>query len=154
MGVCGETVIRNGEITNIKNISSLSLRIARERKGTAEKVLPELLSGGSIKNTLIISPPGGGKTTLLRDVIRLLSDGGHRVGLADERYEVAAVKDGLPTLDVGERTDVLSGCPKAEAIIMLLRAMNPEVIAADEITAPSDAEAIMSAPKPPKRWTS
>jgi stage III sporulation protein AA len=118
-------------------ISSLAIRIPHEVLGCADEVCPQITG----KNTLVISPPGGGKTTLLRDLIRQVSDGGYRVALADERGEVAAVWNGLPQFDVGVRTDVMTGGTKARTVLMMLKAMNPQVIAMDEITAPEDLEA-------------
>ena len=143
IGICGSGVVRDGEVCNLRRISSLSIRVARSVPGISAGIL------GMLQSTLILSPPGGGKTTLLRDIIRAVSDGDGiapmRVGIADERGELAAMYDGLPQLDVGRRTDVLDGCPKGTALLMLLRGMNPQVLAADEITAPADCTALEAA---------
>lgn len=150
IGFCGTTVQKNGQITYIKNLSSAVIRIAGERRGIAAPLLSELRTETSVNDTLILSPPGGGKTTLLRDLIRLLSDGDlkHpplRIALIDERSEIAAVADGVPQMDVGVHTDVMDACPKAEGISMVLRAMRPNVIAVDEITVPADILAMTAA---------
>ncbi len=144
IGLCGTAVTKQNEITFIKNLSSASVRIARELPGVADDVLPRILQNGAFENTLIVSAPGFGKTTLLRDLIRKLSDGEphYRISLIDERGEVAAKWHGVAQLDVGRNTDVLDGAPKAEAILLLLRAMSPQIIAMDEITAPQDLEAL------------
>ncbi|MBR2668118.1 MAG: stage III sporulation protein AB [Oscillospiraceae bacterium] len=146
IGICGTAVVRDGVIANLDRLSSLSIRIAREVRSAAAMVLPEIHRGGVFESTLLISPPGVGKTTLLRDIIRRLSSGEGcapvRVGLADERGEVAAMYDGQPQMEVGPRTDVMDACPKAEGLLMLLRGMNPQVLAADEITAPADCGAL------------
>ena len=147
VGLCGTAVMKNGMNTNLKNLSSAVVRIARERKGVAEAVAPRLFRDGVFLNTLILSSPGGGKTTLLRDLVRCLSEGGsdhpaQRVSLIDERGEVAVVHRGAPQMDVGPRTDVLDACPKALGVPIVLRAMNPQLIAVDEITVREDLTAM------------
>ena len=149
LGLCGRAVLRGGELINLRPLFSAGLRIARAVRGAAAPVLPSICEGGRLRSTLILAPPGLGKTTLLRDILRMVSDGEgcapHRVGLADERGEVAALWEGTPQLDVGQRTDILEGCPKAQALMLLLRAMNPQVLAVDEITAQADLEALLAA---------
>jgi stage III sporulation protein AA len=144
LGVCGRAAVKDGAVTHVRDISSLCIRIAREKKGIASKILSTLPVFGRLPNTLIISPPGGGKTTLLRDLIRIVSDGSDvlsplRVSAADERGEIAACFGGVPQLDVGRNTDVMSHLPKSIAAMMMLRGMGPQVLAMDEITAPEDA---------------
>lgn len=136
VGFCGEAVTENGAIRQLRELTSVCIRIPGEHRGCARSVLRL-----PFRSTLLISPPGAGKTTLLRDMIRLLSESGERVGLCDERSEIAAVRDGVPGFDVGCHTDVLSAVPKSEAAMLLLRCMSPTVIAMDEITAPGDAAA-------------
>lgn len=137
VGVCGTAAVQNGSVVSIRDISSVCIRIAREIA-----CAPDGIEKWLDRPALVIGPPGSGKTTLLRDCVRRLSDGGRRVSVADERGEIAACADGAPQLDVGRCTDVLSGCRKSEAVMMLLRTMNPEWIAVDEITAPADLDAI------------
>ena len=149
IGLCGTAALREGEIHALRAISSANLRIARQVKGAAAPVLDGLCPGGRLADTLILAPPGLGKTTLLRDLIRSVSEGEGctplRVSLADERGEVAAMYNGRPQLEVGRRTDVVEGCPKAQGLMLLLRAMNPQVLAVDEITAPEDVGALITA---------
>ena len=150
VGLCGSAVMREGEVCNLRQLSSAAVRIARSVVGAAEPVWDKLAGpDGTLESTLVLAPPGAGKTTLLRDLIRMASDGvrgsPQRVGVADERGEVAALWNGRPQLPVGARTDVLEGCPKAQALMMLLRAMNPQILAADEITAPEDVRALVTA---------
>lgn len=146
LGICGSAVVRDGAVNNLRQISSLAIRVAREVPGASDEVRRGLLEQGVLRSTLILSPPGGGKTTLLRDLIRAVSDGEGctplRVGIADERGELAAMYEGVPQLNVGRRTDVLDGCPKGAGLLMLLRGMNPQVLSADEITAPEDCAAL------------
>ena len=134
MGLCGETVIRDGKIWGIRNLSSAVVRIARERKGAAQSVMDTLLAGNHPHSALILSPPGEGKTTFLRDLIRLYSEAGNRVSVIDQRRELAAQRDGENMLDLGPCTDVLSGCPKAQGMELMLRVMNPQVMAVDELS--------------------
>ena len=129
---------KEAKITNIIDIGGLNIRIAHERKGCAEKIIPHLRRGESIYNTLFFAAPGVGKTTYLRDAIRILSEGnetqqGLKISVIDERSEIAACINGKPQNDVGKRTDVLDACPKEIGMEMVLRTMSPEVIAIDEI---------------------
>lgn len=145
VGLCGTAVVKGGISTNLTDLSSAVIRIAREKRGIAEEVLPAICTDGQPDSTLILSPPGGGKTTFLRDLIRCLSESGQRVALVDERGEIAVVYRGVPQMDLGPRTDVLDGCPKALAVPMLLRTMNPQIIAVDEITVEEDILAMTMA---------
>jgi len=147
VGLCGSAVMKDGINTNLKEFSSAAVRIAREQKGIAEALLPRILQNGRFVSTLILSPPGGGKTTLLRDLVRQLSTGSEdllpqRLALIDERGEVAVMYRGEPQMDVGPHTDVLDACPKALGIPIVLRAMNPQIIAVDEITQQEDLKAV------------
>ena len=130
LGVCGSAVVRDGEVSNLKDISSLALRIVCEHIGLGSDIAPQLFSAdGRFLSTLILSPPGGGKTTL-------------RVAVIDERCELAVCCKGRAQMELGNHTDVLSLCPKAVGIPMVLRGMNPQVIAVDEITAEEDIRAM------------
>ena len=144
VGVCGKLAPDRGGLPAMEAMSSLCIRIARERKGCATEIARDILADG-LKSALILSPPGFGKTTLIRDLARLVSDSGRNVAIADERGEIAACVQGTPTLDVGARTDVMDGCPKAKAIPMLIRACAPELIVADEIGGAEDARALTDA---------
>lgn len=140
LGVCGTAVVEGGHVGGIRAISSLNLRVARQQVYAGQHLhLTE--EDGRLVSTLLLSPPGIGKTTLLREMIRRASDAGHTVAVADERCEIAALADGTPQFDIGARTDVIEGCCKREATEMLLKTMSPELLALDEITAPADVEA-------------
>lgn len=147
VGFTGQIVLEGGRVKSVKHISFVNIRVSHEIKGCCLKVLPYMIGNGRVLNTLVVSPPGCGKTTLLRDIIRLVSSGsnylkGVNVGVCDERSELAACYMGVPQNDLGPRADVLDACPKAEGMLMLLRSMNPRVIAVDEIGTREDVEAI------------
>ena len=139
VGVAGQAVLENdGRVRTIKNIFYMNIRISHEVKGAANGVLPLMYGSGGLKSALLLSPPGCGKTTLLRDLIRQISDGnaygpGLTVGVVDERSELAGSYCGIPQNDLGMRTDVLDACPKATGMLLLLRSMSPRVIAIDEL---------------------
>ena len=150
VGLCGSVYLENGHMAGFSACTSAAVRIAREKRGIADGLLPGLFRGGQFRSTLICAPPGAGKTTLLRELVRVLASPSrlcpaYRVSLCDERGELAALWDGAPQLDVGERTDILDGCPKGEAVMTVLRAMNPQIVALDEITGPADTAAITQA---------
>lgn len=144
IGICGEVVMQNDKIKNIKNINSMNIRIAKEVKGCGENVYPYILEDGKFTNTLIVSPPGCGKTTLLRDLVRIFSLK-NNIGVVDERGEIASVYHGEASLDVGDRTDILSNCTKSQGMKMLTRTMGVDIIATDEIGTEKDIEAIKEA---------
>lgn len=151
VGLAGQVVLeKQTSVRTIKHISYLNIRVSHQIKGAADSVLPFVYENGSLKNTLIISPPGCGKTTLLRDMIRQISDGnaygkGMSVGVVDERSEIAGSYLGRPQNDVGMRTDVLDACPKVLGMMLLLRSMSPRVIAIDEIGDVQDMKALYQA---------
>ena len=143
-GVCGRMAGSNGAI-RMTDAGSLCIRIARDVPGCADPIMPIIACNGAVHSLLVVSPPGMGKTTILRDVARQLSLRGYSVAVADERRELAACCRGVPTIDVGPRTDVMDGCAKHIAIGLLLRGMAPEVIVTDEIGDPRDVGAIADA---------
>jgi stage III sporulation protein AA len=158
IGLAGRTVLDKGLVSHLRDIAGFNVRIARARIGFGAQVLPGLLDFQSktIRHTLIVSPPQQGKTTLIRDLARCLSAGewhhpaaigwgGRKVGIVDERSEIAASDRGVPTFDLGPRCDVLDACPKAEGIMMMVRSLSPEVIVVDEIGRPEDAAALNEA---------
>ena len=147
IGLCGQVIVENGKIKNLRYISSVNVRIAHEVKGCADEILPYLIEDRKALHTLIISPPRCGKTTMLRDIIRQISDGneyikGQTVGVVDERSEIGGCYRGVSQNQLGIRTDILDGCPKAEGMLMLIRSMGPEVIAVDEIGTREDVHAV------------
>ncbi|EGL16734.1 MULTISPECIES: stage III sporulation protein AA [unclassified Paenibacillus] len=208
VGLAGRVVLEGGNVKHIRDVSSFNIRIARELPGAGKPVLPHLLDreADTVHHTLLISPPQLGKTTLIRDLARMISSGetplpaaggpgagpcgnpgggpglpggpgstrtsstgsgleagsreparrpsapdrpqrraGWKVGIVDERSEIAASERGVPRFDLGPRTDVLDACPKAEGMMMMIRSMSPEVLIVDEIGRHEDAEAIREA---------
>ncbi|MFZ5647833.1 MAG: stage III sporulation protein AA [Bacillota bacterium] len=151
VGLTGKAVVDGGKVKTIKYFSGINIRISREVTGAAAALMPLIVDRekGTVHHTMIFSPPRCGKTTVLRDAVRMISDGapqyglpGQTVGLVDERSEIAGCYRGVPSRNVGMRTDVLDGCPKAEGMIMLLRSMGPSVIATDEIGRIEDVRAL------------
>ncbi|MDO4523355.1 MAG: stage III sporulation protein AA [Eubacteriales bacterium] len=149
IGIAGKIVMEGDRIRSVKHISFINVRLSHQRMGCADQVLPYIIRENEICHTLIISPPKCGKTTLLRDLIRQISNGtpfyhGCTVGVVDERSEIGGSYLGVPQNDLGIRTDVLDCCPKAEGMMMLVRSMSPVVIAVDEIGDYRDINAIES----------
>ncbi|WP_026038478.1 stage III sporulation protein AA [Clostridium arbusti] len=152
VGICGNCIIENNRVKTIKDISSLNIRICREIIGCSNKIMPWILKDKNILNTIIISPPKCGKTTLIRDITRNISNGmdntllkGKNVCVIDERSEICASSDGIPQLNVGIRTDVMDNCPKSQGIMMAIRSMAPDVIVCDEIGTYDDVKSILAA---------
>ena len=141
VGITGSCVIDNGKIININYISSLNFRIAREKKDVSKKILKYILNENNVNNTLIISKPGCGKTTILRDLVRKISTK-KTCGIVDERGEIAAMYKGEPQNDIGILSDVMDNCTKSDGMKMLIRSMSPEIIVCDEIGNKQDIEAI------------
>lgn len=147
VGMTGQVLIENGEVKNIKHISSMNIRMSHEILNCADVILPYITRNKQIYNTLIISPPRCGKTTLLRDLVRQVSDGsrwvkGCTVGVVDERSELGGCYLGVPQNQLGIRTDVLDNCPKSKGMLMLIRSMSPQVIAVDELGSTEDIHAL------------
>lgn len=151
IGLAGKVILEEGKVKAIRDISSFNIRIARERVGIADAMISYIYDGEWL-NTMIIGPPQTGKTTLLRDIARMISTGNKKyklssakAGIVDERSEIAGCVNGIPQLTFGDRVDVLDSCPKAEGMMMMIRSMSPDVLIVDEIGRQEDAEAIMEA---------
>lgn len=150
IGIVGQTVWDGKQIKSIKCLNAINIRIAHEIKGVADAVLPFLFEAKELKSTLVVSPPGYGKTTLLRDLVRKVSNGSkfckaQKISLIDERSEIASCYLGVAQNDVGIHTDVLDACPKANGIMLVLRSMSPQVIVVDELGSEEDYRAIQQA---------
>ena len=152
VGITGRVIVDGGRVKNIRDAAGLNIRLSGQMIGCADKVMGHIIKNSSdIYNTLVISPPQCGKTTILRDMARILGDGstrfgfrGVKVGIVDERSEIAACLHGIPQNHIGLRTDVLDGCPKSIGMPMLIRSMSPKVVITDEIGSDGDREAVQA----------
>lgn len=144
VGVCGTCVMEDNNIVNVKNISSMNIRIARQVIGCSDSLYNELYEKG-FENTLIVSLPNTGKTTNIRDLTRRLSNRGYNITIVDERSEIACMYNKVPQMDVGQRTDVINKCPKHIGIKMAIRSLAPDIIVVDEIGSRKDIEEIKNA---------
>jgi stage III sporulation protein AA len=151
IGLAGKVILEEGKVKAIRDIASFNIRIAKEKIGIAEKIIPFIFNS-SWNHTMIVGPPQTGKTTLLRDIARIISSGNHekriqasKVGIVDERSEIAGCVNGIPQMTFGHRLDVLDACPKAEGMMMMIRSMSPDVLVVDEIGRMEDAQAIQEA---------
>ncbi|MFI8576691.1 stage III sporulation protein AA [Rossellomorea aquimaris] len=151
VGLAGKVILEGGVVKGIRNLSSFNIRIARQKLGIAQSIFPYVYDSGW-KHTMIIGSPQTGKTTLLRDLARMISTGvpekkipPFKVGIVDERSEIAGCVNGIPQLMFGPRVDVLDACPKAEGMMMLIRSMSPDVLIVDEIGRVEDGQAIQEA---------
>lgn len=144
IGLAGRTVLEQKEIKTLRYISCLNIRVSHQIRGCSDWLMPYVTNGGKLCSTLILSPPGGGKTTLLRDLIRNASQK-LNVSLVDERSEIASCYQGVPQKDIGPCCDVMDGCPKTIGMMMVLRSMGPDVIAIDEIGTKEDYDMLKQA---------
>lgn len=145
IGVAGEGVSVRDNVFNLKYPTSLVIRIPTEIKGQADEIAKKIIKNGEFRNVLVIAPPSGGKTTLLREIARVASDKGFNVCVIDERHEIAGAVKGVSGLDVGKCTDVVSGIKKTKAYECAVRSMNPDVVITDEIYGRDEAEAVLDA---------
>lgn len=141
IGVCGEAVYTGRVMSGFRAFSSLAIRIPHSLQTDCSKLMESLLSPQSL-NVLIVSSPGVGKTSFLRELVRHAADARFRVSVIDERNELSASSSGEAQFDLGQGSDVMIGVPKAQAVNMLLRGMNPQIIAMDEITQQTDIRAV------------
>lgn len=152
VGICGKCVLDEKGVKTIRSIASINIRVSRAVLGCSNNLMKYLVKDNRVLNTIIISPPKCGKTTLLRDISRNISDGfnlanlsGKKVCVIDERSEIAACYEGIPQMNVGLRTDVLDNCIKSSGIMMAIRSMSPDVVICDEIGTEKDMESILAA---------
>lgn len=151
VGLAGKVILEEGRVKAIREVSSFNIRIAKEKIGIAQRIMKDIYKGNWL-HTMVVGPPQTGKTTLLRDIARIISSGDShlqmkaaKVGIVDERSEIAGCVSGIPQMTFGPRVDVLDACPKAEGMMMMIRSMSPDVLVVDEIGRTEDSEAIMEA---------
>ncbi len=150
VGLAGEASTVNGRLQQLQHITFFNIRIAKEIPNVALPFIHAIREDTAYCNTLIIGAPQTGKTTILRDVARLIGNGygeqtAKKVGIIDERSEIAASLNGIPQHEVGRRTDIIDACPKVEGLMMMIRSMSPEVLIVDEIGKQADVQALMEA---------
>ncbi len=145
VGICGTFVINGEGKPRIRDISAMNFRICRDIKGIADHLFPKLLCEGRFCSTLIVSEPCGGKTTLLTDLVRVLSDKGIRSAVVDERGEIASVFRRIPQKKLGPLADVLDGYPKPYGMMIALRTLSPQVLVCDEIGSDAETEKMLEA---------
>ena len=137
IGICGQAIVSNGQLIGFRKYSSISIRIPHQLQVIPEEILQGIMH--ETTSTLIAAPPGVGKTTALRDLVRIVSDKGVRVALVDEKGELSG---GAFCFSLGTHTDLISDMHKADAALIMLKTMNPDVIAMDEITSAADLAAV------------
>lgn len=150
VGLAGKVNTLRGEVKAIQHITFMNIRIAKEKMGVALPFMPFIYNGYQYENTLLVGAPQTGKTTIIRDMARLISSNsghasGKKVGIVDERSEISGSIKGIPQHTLGLRTDVMDACPKAEGMMMMIRSMSPEVLIVDEIGSEKDVAALMEA---------
>ncbi len=143
LGVAATTVYQNDAIHSIRDVSSLCIRVAHEHIGCADAIIEHISQNGWCKSCAIVSPPGGGKTTILRDISRQLSEKGHRICIIDERGELAACHQGISPYQLGPHTDIVNGCRKTEGLLWALRCLSPSIMIVDEVGSEKEAQAII-----------